>query len=316
MKRISKITCLLLIAVMIFSQAAFGEEISTMKFSDLEENYWAYEGIQRLVNEKIIEGYPDGTFKPDNNITRAELVKITNLVFNYTQKQNTTSFNDIKDTEWYYEQVLIAQEAGYLDGYPDGTFKPNNNITREEFCKIIDAIVDLIALPDANKPVDEVSGWAEEYVNKVLSNKIMLLDENNNFRAKEFATRAEVCDALAKFLVEEGSEEVNGGGSNTGESEKVNNAMKETISVLNNDVLSTVNSGQAEIVNDIIDNMNKYMEDNNYDYKTAAEEAHAKYDELSEQDQDALVKKITTTVPTVYLIELKEFFFPDVDYKI
>ncbi|MGD9569978.1 MAG: S-layer homology domain-containing protein [Sedimentibacter sp.] len=321
MNKILKLTCLILILSIFVSQIALGEEVpKAIEFSDLKEDYWAYEGINNLVNAKIIEGYPDGTFRPDNNITRAELVKIANLVFNYTQKQEQTSFTDVIDTEWYYEQVLIAQNAGYLDGYPDGTFKPNNNITREEFCKIIDAIVDLIELPGANKPVDEVSTWATEYVNKVLSNKIMLLDESNNFRAKDFATRAEVSDALAKFLVPESQEVAggaSGGGSNVSDSEEVNAAMEETISVLNDEVISSLNSDQAEIVNDIIDNMNNYMENNNYDYKAAADEIYNKYKEkLNEAEQDSLVTKIKTTVPTLYLIELKDFFFPEVDYKI
>ncbi|GEM_PF-1089338 len=322
MKNILRITSLVLIISMFICLTAFGEEATiSSAFSDLKADYWSFEGISKLVDAKIIQGYPDGTFKPDNYITRAELVKITNMVFGYTQKQDATSLTDVPYTEWYYDQVLIAQNAGYLDGYPDGTFKPNNNITREEFCKVLDAIVDFVELPGANIPSDDVSEWASDYVNKVLSNKIMLLDAENNFRAREFATRAEVCDALSKFLIIE-SEETAGtssgssGGSDTNKTEELYNSMNSVISVLNDDVISSLNADQAEIVNDIIENMNKYMKDNSHDYKAAADNTYDKYKELSEEEQTSLINSIKTQVPTLYLIELKDFFFPGANIDI
>ncbi len=324
MKKTLRIISLILIISLFMGISAFGDEVQvSAEFSDLSTDYWAYEGIAKLVDAKIIQGYLDGTFRPDDHITRAELVKIANMVFDYTQKQESTSLTDVPDSEWYYEQVLIAQNAGYIDGYLDGTFKPDNNITREEFCKILDTIVDFVELPGAYAPADDVSEWASDYVNKVLSNKIMLLDSDNNFRAKEFATRAEVCDALSKFLIIEEEEVTSGGssggpsgGSDDSEKEALYDAMNSVITVLNEDVISSLNDDQAEIVNDIIENMNKYMNDNSHDYIAAAEDTYAEYKKLSEEEQDSLINSIQTQVPTLYLIELKDFFFPDADINI
>jgi hypothetical protein len=147
MKKLSKVFALMLILTIIFTTAASAEEMITPKFSDLDETHWAYDGINKLVGEGIIIGYPDGTFKPEGNITRAELVKIVNMVFEFTEKQEDTNFTDVNAEDWFYENVLIAQYAGYIVGYPDGTFKPKGLITREEFCKILDAINNFVELP-------------------------------------------------------------------------------------------------------------------------------------------------------------------------
>jgi hypothetical protein len=203
MKKLSKVFALMLIFAIVFTSSASAEEIAAPEFSDLDETHWAYEGINKLVGEGIIIGYPDGTFKPEGNITRAELVKIVNMVFEFTEIEEATDFTDVKAEDWFFDNVLIAQQAGYIVGYPDGTFKPNGLITREEFCKILDVINNFVELPLSTLPADEVSPWAVEYVNRVISNRIMLLDENNNFRALEKATRAEVCDTLAKFIIED-----------------------------------------------------------------------------------------------------------------
>ena len=81
MKKFIKIFLVILIFALgsIYTDAA--ETVGSIEFTDLSESYWAYDGIVRLTKAGIIDGYPDDTFKPDGNITRAELVKILNQVF-------------------------------------------------------------------------------------------------------------------------------------------------------------------------------------------------------------------------------------------
>lgn len=325
MKRILNKIALILVTILMFTQVAFADTKPIKEFSDLDKTHWAYESIYKLVDAGIIEGYPDGTFNPEGKITRAELVKIVNMVFKYTDKQDTTSLTDIKTDDWFYNHVLIAEKAGYIVGFEDGTFRPSDNITREQLCKVIDVINGLVELPFDKTPADEVSPWAVDFVNRVLSNRIMALDENNYFRATEDATRAEVCDALANFVLvsqpEEGEEEVpsGGGGGGTGvpgevTDEELIKTMNTVIRRLKEGVIPELsNSAQIEIVNDIISSMENYKKDNSFDYKAAADDTYEKYKKLSDADRKQLKDLIQLKNTTNDLYELKEFFFPDVE---
>lgn len=327
MRKSIKFFSLIMIITILFAPLALAnittDTITLTKFSDLDESYWAYDSIQKLVEAGIILGYPDGTFKPDGDITRAELVKIVNLVFDFTQKQETTSLTDVKSDDWFYDNVLIAQHAAYIIGYPDNTFRPNGFITRQELCKVLDSTNSFVDLPFDRTISDEVSPWAVTYVNKIISNRIMLLDENNNFRATEKATRAEVCDALAKFIIPEEDvvdNPIGNGNDNSSNNDDViteqelNDVMDRVIRRLEKGVIPNLTSDlQKEIVNDIINNMNKYKADNSHDYKSAAEKVYEKYDLLTEKERDALQYQVQLQNATKDLIKLKEFFFPDVD---
>jgi len=320
MKKLVRIITVIFIISTIFTQIALAEETKIIpKFSDLDETYWAYKGIEKLVEAGFIVGYPDGSFQPNGNITRAELIKIVNKVFSYSQKQESTKFTDVKSDDWFFDNILIAQKVGYIKGYPDDTFRPNENITRQEFCTILDSINGFVELPFENSISDEVSPWAVEYVNKIVSNRIMALDENNKFRATEKVTRAEVCDALAKFVILE--EPVTGVPSNGGSvgddsltDEELNETMDTVTRRLEKGVLPNLTTdAQKEIVEDIISNMNEYKADSNHNYEDAAIEVYKKYNELNTDEKKVLRDQIQLQNSTKDLLELKGFFFPDVD---
>jgi len=323
MDKILRFITTMLIITLIFTQVAFAEETNgTISFSDLDETYWAYESIDKLVEAGYIVGYPDGSFQPDGDITRAELIKISNQVFSYIQKQEFTNFTDIKSDDWFYENVLIAQKAGYINGYPDGTFNPNGLITRQELCKILNSINNFVELPYENSIVDEVSTWAVEYVNKVVSNRIMLLDEKNNFRATEKATRAEVCDALAKFILIEEEPIISPGGNSIeipvvdDTEQELYDAMDRVIEDLKDKVIPELSADQKiekDIINEIIVNMNEYKKDNTYNYKKSAEETYKSFKLLDGEAQDALSVQIMDACKGKDIYLLKDFFFPNAD---
>ncbi len=107
-------------------------------FSDLKADHANFVGISFLVEEEAIKGYPDGTFKPDGAINRAELMKMVVAMFassaDLTSYQNC--FSDV-GTEWFASYVCFAKEKGWVDGYPDGTFQPAKNVNRVEAMKIV-----------------------------------------------------------------------------------------------------------------------------------------------------------------------------------
>jgi outer membrane protein assembly factor BamB len=111
---------------------------SPLSFPDVPSDYWAYAEIMKLVGEGVINGYPDGTFKPEFPVTRAEFSKMVLLSLGYSQEfPSTPSFPDLDPTEWYYGYVEGAAKHGLVKGYPDGTFKPQGNITLAEILTVI-----------------------------------------------------------------------------------------------------------------------------------------------------------------------------------
>lgn len=110
--------------------------------------HWAEKVITQWQEKGLISSYEDGTFKPDNSVTRAEFVIMLNKALGFTQKGNVT-FSDVSANAWYYDAVAIAVEAGYCAGYEDGTFKPNATITRAEAAVMIAKAKELTANTEA-----------------------------------------------------------------------------------------------------------------------------------------------------------------------
>lgn len=99
------------------------------KFTDVD-GHWGQSYVDYYTEKGVVNGYPDGTFRPDDKITRAEAAQVLLNYFKFTGKG--AGFSDVPATAWYYNAVLAAQQNGAFQGYEDGTFKPANNITREE----------------------------------------------------------------------------------------------------------------------------------------------------------------------------------------
>ena len=113
-------------------------------FSDVPSTYPAYvEAIDKLSNSSVISGYPDGTFKPANTITRAEVAKM--IVVAYDLKMNPQKEVSFTDAEgkWYEEYIRIAGSNDILHGYLDGTVKPNNQITYAELSAVLNRILEI-----------------------------------------------------------------------------------------------------------------------------------------------------------------------------
>ncbi len=123
-----------LILSMLFTATAFAS------FRDVDSSHQNSEAIDYVESLGIVQGYPDGTFKPDIPINRAEFTKIV-IASTYTQSEldscNTSSFSDVGDGAWFLPYVCLAEQKGIIGGYPDGTFGFANLITFAEASKII-----------------------------------------------------------------------------------------------------------------------------------------------------------------------------------
>lgn len=106
-------------------------------FSDVSADKWYNNAVSTLCNMGVIGGYADGTFRPDAPISRAEFAKIA---VSFTQNNGSTTYNyftDVKTTDWFAPYVTAAKDAGLIEGYSDGSFKPESEITRAEACAIV-----------------------------------------------------------------------------------------------------------------------------------------------------------------------------------
>ncbi len=114
-----------------------GEKISgKATFKDIDRNSWYADYVGYLEKYDIINGYTDGTFRPEANVTRAEFVTMAVRyyeVFNEVKKTGyTVKYIDVSANYWAYNDIAFAKNIGWLNGYADGTFKGDNNITRAE----------------------------------------------------------------------------------------------------------------------------------------------------------------------------------------
>ncbi len=107
-------------------------------FPDVAASHKNYAAVELLINDNVIKGYQDGTFKPNNSINRAELTKMIVVMIDRSQDLSSykNCFPDVS-TEWYAPYVCYAKEKGWVSGYPDGTFRPAGQVNRVEAIKIV-----------------------------------------------------------------------------------------------------------------------------------------------------------------------------------
>jgi hypothetical protein len=164
--------------------------------------HWAEGQILAGINYGYINGYPDGTFKPEDTINRAEFVTIINKARNYTTMTNIP-FRDVPVNEWYFEEVQRAYSANYIKGDDDGNFKPNAQITRQEVAVILDRIAPggdasyaLTDVRDANK----IDDWALSAVKAVYSRAYITGDAEKNFNPLSPLKRGEAVTIVNRML--------------------------------------------------------------------------------------------------------------------
>ena len=109
----------------------------TNGYTDVASDAWYNTAVSTMTKAGIVDGYPDGTFRPDAPISRAEFAKIA---VSFTQNNGSAVYNyftDVKTTDWFAPYVTAAKDAGLIEGYSDGSFKPESKITRAEACAIV-----------------------------------------------------------------------------------------------------------------------------------------------------------------------------------
>ena len=152
---------------------------------------------QTYARVSYIKGYPDGTFKPSNNVTRAEAAQMFATLLNGGTIFGTSSVTKFTDAnnKWYSPAVNYIAGKGLLSGYSDGTFKPDADITRAEFAQMISGYLKAGYAGSAN--FKDVKGhWASDAIDKVFGNKAVEGYPDGTFKPNKTLTRAEAVTVL------------------------------------------------------------------------------------------------------------------------
>lgn len=170
----------------------------SLRFNDISENYWGKNSIIKLAEKGIVKGYSDGTFKPYKNITRGEFISLVNKSFGF-QKKSNVKFKDVLSDSWYYDAISIAVGEGYTNGYPDGTFRPNAEMSRAEAATFLTRIFMKTNSYKVESGVDfkdNLPGWAKDSIDYVVAKGYMKGYPDGTFQANKSITRAEVCSLI------------------------------------------------------------------------------------------------------------------------
>lgn len=171
-------------------------------YSDIASN-WAAEDINLLADLGVVTGKPDGTFRPDSEITRAEIVAILVRLYDLNS-DDMVLFDDTKD-HWASGYISIAASLGYVNGFDAKHFGPDDQLTREQMAVMTARIAELQEDTSGGNPVpftdkDRISSWALSAVTSVFQNGVISGYPDGTFRPSAKITRAEACHMIVNLI--------------------------------------------------------------------------------------------------------------------
>ncbi|MBE9102742.1 S-layer homology domain-containing protein [Vacuolonema iberomarrocanum] len=183
-----------------------------LDISDVPEDYWAYPFIKNLYDNGYLPDLPEGQFQPDAPLTRAEFAALLNRALVENGTADTSGFTDVSEAYWAQEAISQVVAAGYMSGYPENEFRPDQPVPRYQ---VMHTLATGLALPIPGDPqatlqrfTDDLSGlpeWAQEKVAAAVAENIAANHPNADaLRPAETATRAEIAVMLHQALVNQG----------------------------------------------------------------------------------------------------------------
>ncbi|MEK3881159.1 S-layer homology domain-containing protein [Paenibacillus sp. FSL M7-0420] len=167
------------------------------------KGHWAESDIQQWLDQGLINGYPDHTFRPGAEVSRGEFVALVNRAYKYSDTK-AISFKDLKPENFAYIEVQKATAQGYISGFSDNTFRPDKPITRQETAVILSRILGFdskgatasVSSLDANL----IPAWSRPAVQYLLDQGIMSKNADGTFQPQRNMTRAETVVVIKKAL--------------------------------------------------------------------------------------------------------------------
>lgn len=177
--------------------------VTNLPFTDIS-GHWAADYITDLHAKSIVNGNPDGTYRPDNAITRSEFVAIAIRAIGADKALYKGGFADVSEADWFAADVQTAVELGIISA--DTLFRPGDNITRQEMAKILTGCAKYRTITEAGiasltfDDASDISEWAVEFVEYAVSNGLMNGKGENVFDPHGIATRAETATVFSRLI--------------------------------------------------------------------------------------------------------------------
>lgn len=173
------------------------------RFADVPQDAWYAQAVEEVVARGLFTGVSDFHFAPHDAMTRGMLVTVLWRLAGEPEGSGTAPFSDVAGTDWYGPAAAWAAETGVAQGYPDGTFQPNQAVTRQElvpllcrYAQSLGADTAAPAIPDAFPDRDQVPGWAEEAFGWAIDKGILTGTDGGTLSPQDLATR---CQGAALF---------------------------------------------------------------------------------------------------------------------
>ncbi|BAS57826.1 MULTISPECIES: S-layer homology domain-containing protein [Leptolyngbya] len=182
-------------------------------FSDVASDNWASPFIQELASRNIIAGFPDGTFRPNDPVTRAQFAALLLKAFPNAQRVNTPiNFADVPSNYWGLQAIQTAYATGFLAGFPGGTFRPNDNIPRAQVLVSLANGLRYASTQPADSLLDQaysdassIPGFARNSIAAATERRIVVNYPDVRFlNPNQTATRADVAAFIYQALVSTG----------------------------------------------------------------------------------------------------------------
>lgn len=165
------------------------------------QDHWAKDTIQKWFDNENITGYEDGTFKPENPVTRAEFMTMVNSAYEF-KELSEINYKDASKDKWYYKEIQKAVKAGYIVGDDSNIVRPTEEITRQEVAIVITRLNSLEQNKDISIFSDKykINDWATGFVGAVAKAKYMIGNSNREFQPEKDITRAEALVTLDRAI--------------------------------------------------------------------------------------------------------------------
>ena len=171
-------------------------------FSDITEDMWARPYVEGLHAKGIIAGDETGAFRPNDSVSRAEFVKMLTLAFDLKMQGDEKAFSDVTREDWYYSYVVTAFASGIVKGKNDDYFGATENITREDIAVMVQRALYMTSKDGNLSFADcaEIADYAKGAIFDLTNANIISGFEDNTFRPKGFATRAEAATMISRAM--------------------------------------------------------------------------------------------------------------------
>ncbi|MFZ3171031.1 MAG: S-layer homology domain-containing protein [Carboxydocellales bacterium] len=165
------------------------------------KGHWALDSILYLRAKGVISGFEDGTFRPNGQVTRAQLAAMLIRAKGTTPDSEVKQeFRDVPPQHWAFREITAAKAEGIISGYPDGTFAPNQPVTREQIAAMIVRAFPVEATLTERSFTDIRQSWAKDNIISLARAGIIGGYPDNTFAPKKTVTRAEVSVIIGRAL--------------------------------------------------------------------------------------------------------------------